>query len=80
MPIYEYLCRDCGKKVEMLVRPGESVLHCPYCGGSSLEKLLSTPYVMKGASSEPSGWSTCCGRDTPCDAPPCSTDGVCRRG
>lgn len=43
MPIYEYLCRDCRRRVSLLVRsisnPGQPV--CPRCGGSHLERLMS---------------------------------------
>lgn len=41
MPVYEYECRDCGKKVELLVKRGEKA-HCPHCGSSKLKKLIST--------------------------------------
>ncbi|HDN79671.1 MAG: zinc ribbon domain-containing protein [Chloroflexi bacterium] len=80
MPIYEYRCQDCGRQVELLVRSEDAEIRCPYCGSSSLEKLLSVPYVMGGRDMHSSEWRTCCGRDSPCDAPPCSSDGICRRG
>jgi hypothetical protein len=50
---------------------------CPNCGSPRLEKLLSVPYVMSGER-RPAGL-TCCGREERCDAPPCSTDEICRR-
>lgn len=40
MPIYEYVCKQCDKRFEKLVRSSTTVA-CPSCGGSSLEKLLS---------------------------------------
>jgi putative FmdB family regulatory protein len=41
MPIYEYLCEDCGSKFEKLVRNGDAVA-CPTCGESHLKPQLST--------------------------------------
>ncbi|HSB78296.1 MAG TPA: zinc ribbon domain-containing protein [Candidatus Methylomirabilis sp.] len=43
MPIYEYLCQDCRRRISVLVRsisrPGTPT--CPRCGGSRLERLMS---------------------------------------
>ena len=43
MPIYEYHCQDCRRRVSVLVRsisnPGTPV--CPRCGGRHLERLMS---------------------------------------
>jgi len=78
MPIYEYRCKNCGERMEVLVRSGtSSTPTCPNCGSSLLEKLLSAPYVMKGER-HPAGL-TCCGQEERCNAPPCSTDQVCGR-
>ena len=41
MPIFEYLCEDCGTKFEKLVRNGASVA-CPSCGQSHLKTEFST--------------------------------------
>jgi putative FmdB family regulatory protein len=43
MPIFEYLCDDCGTKFEQLVRNGASndVL-CPSCGENHVTTQLST--------------------------------------
>lgn len=52
MPIYEYECRQCAKRTELLQRLGEAPLAtCPECGGE-VKKLVSAPAVQfKG-----SGW------------------------
>ncbi len=43
MPIFEYLCEDCGTKFEKLVRrPASDEVLCPSCGQSHLEQQLST--------------------------------------
>ena len=43
MPIYEYFCRDCRRRVSLLVRsisnPGTPT--CPKCHGTQLERLMS---------------------------------------
>jgi len=78
MPIYEYRCRNCGIDFEMLVRDGRAVA-CPHCGSSSVDKLLSVPFVSSGQAVRQLG-HTCCGREERCAAPPCSEGGACRRG
>lgn len=42
MPIYDYLCSNCNKNFELLVR-STTVLACPECGSVQLEKLVSMP-------------------------------------
>ncbi|MBI2001340.1 MAG: zinc ribbon domain-containing protein [candidate division NC10 bacterium] len=43
MPIYEYHCEDCRRRVSILIRsisnPGRPT--CPRCGGHRLERLMS---------------------------------------
>ena len=41
MPIYEYDCKGCGERFELLVR-SDTVPACPRCGGAELKKLLSS--------------------------------------
>jgi putative FmdB family regulatory protein len=52
MPIYEYQCLDCGKKMEQLQKLNDPPLTvCPTCSGK-LKKLISSPaFQFKG-----SGW------------------------
>ena len=40
MPIYEYVCKECRKGFEVLVR-GSMVPECPSCRSTSLHKQLS---------------------------------------
>jgi putative FmdB family regulatory protein len=42
MPLYEFVCRDCGREQELLVRGAETPA-CESCGGAALSKLLSAP-------------------------------------
>jgi len=77
MPIYEYHCNDCHATFEQLVGTG-SVVTCPSCGSSSLDKLFSVPFISSGKTARQAG-HTCCGRQERCDAPPCSEGSGCRR-
>ena len=40
MPIYEYLCKRCNKKVELLIQ-GNTTPECPTCSSKDLEKQFS---------------------------------------
>lgn len=44
MPIYEYLCRSCGDRFELLVRSGLTPA-CTSCESSDVERLLSVSMV-----------------------------------
>ena len=44
MPIYEYVCRACGNRFDLLVR-GKETAACPSCASQDLERLLSLPTV-----------------------------------
>ena len=52
MPIYEYLCKKCGRQFERIQKfSDEPLKKCEQCGGT-LERLLSSPAIQfKG-----SGW------------------------
>ena len=49
MPIYEYECHDCRRRVSLLVRSLSSaeVPACPRCGGVSLTRLMSRFATVK---------------------------------
>lgn len=51
MPIYEYFCSDCKRKVEVFRRSiaATSPLGCPSCGGSGLSRLVSRFAVHRSA-------------------------------
>ena len=40
MPLYEYSCEKCSRKVELLIR-GDEKPECPHCHSTKLIKLLS---------------------------------------
>ncbi len=43
MPIYEYHCADCRRRVSLLVMriSDPATPHCPQCGGQQLTRLMS---------------------------------------
>ncbi len=58
MPIYEYLCQDCGRKSSFLVPSAKIPFEpkCPNCGGGHLRKLVSRVAVLRsGEGSEDLG-------------------------
>jgi len=72
MPIYEYVCSDCGQQFEALVRGDEQPV-CPSCGKQNLTRQISVPAAHTGASRDPS----CPARDS-CGMPKCG--GGCDMG
>jgi putative FmdB family regulatory protein len=59
MPLYEYSCRSCGERFEVLRRmgAGSEGLSCPRCGSEEVAKQFST-FASAGA-----------GSGLPCGAP-----------
>jgi len=55
MPIFEYLCEDCGTKFEKLVRNGSTELVCPSCGEKHLAQQHSTFAAHANGASKSSG-------------------------
>ena len=53
MPIYEYVCVDCGHEIEKLQKISDAPLRdCPECDQESLKKKISAPgFRLSG-----SGW------------------------
>ncbi len=44
MPIYEYICNECGQAHEALQKLSDApLLDCPSCGESALKKKISAP-------------------------------------
>jgi putative FmdB family regulatory protein len=68
MPLYEFVCRDCGREQEILIR-GSETPECESCGGGKLAKLLSTPIAHVAGASAPrpeGGSSGGCGAHCGC--------------
>jgi putative FmdB family regulatory protein len=70
MPIYEFVCRKCGRRFESLVRlGGEKEVACPECGAADVQKLLSSFGIGGGGSRLKTASSSC----TTCSTKSCST-------
>jgi len=55
LPIYEYRCHDCGRRVTLFWRSfsevEESSPHCSFCGGERLTRLVSRVAVVRSEES-----------------------------
>jgi len=55
MPIYEYRCQDCRKKISVFFRTLSAVDHnaarCPQCGGKNLSRLVSRVRALRSEES-----------------------------
>ena len=55
MPIYEYRCQDCRRRVTVFLRSfseaGTTALQCPRCGGANLTRLVSRVAVLRSEES-----------------------------
>ena len=45
MPIFEYVCKGCGKDFELIVRSTSAPPSCPACSSTELEKQISAPAI-----------------------------------
>ena len=70
MPIFEYRCRECGGKFEMIVSSSKSAVTCRSCGSKKVEQLLSV-FAVAGGSSAAAAAS---------EPGPCGACGAARRG
>jgi putative FmdB family regulatory protein len=64
MPLFEFLCLDCGQTSEMLITASGDRPQCGHCRSSNLKKLLSAPSSLSGAVQHHvpgPGDTSCCG-------------------
>jgi len=64
MPLFDFLCLDCGKQSEILITGSGDKPQCHACGSRNLDKLLSAHSSMSGVSQNTMpgpGDTTCCG-------------------
>jgi putative FmdB family regulatory protein len=56
MPIYEYYCFDCKKRVSVFFRSmsqaSDEAARCPRCGGTHLRRLISRVATLKSEESQ----------------------------
>ena len=74
MPIFEYVCDDCGSHFEKLVRRSEQDgVECPSCGERHLTQKLST------FAAHANGTSSSKGEMPACPGGMCATPNLCGR-
>ncbi len=65
MPLYEFVCQQCEREQELLVR-GEETPLCEACGSTRLTKLLSAPAAHSSSSRPESPPAGSCGSGCGC--------------
>ena len=66
MPLFDFVCRDCGREQEFLIRGGDTP-QCQACGGTTLSKLLSAPIAhLNGGGERPAPGGGSCGPGCGC--------------
>jgi putative FmdB family regulatory protein len=61
MPIYEYICKDCGRPFEKIVPRYDSDVDCVHCSSANVEKQLSV-FAVAGSSGDQEASGAGCGR------------------
>ncbi len=51
MPIYEYVCKDCGTRFEMLrsIKDADSIIPCKSCQSNQTQRALSVFFAQSGS-------------------------------
>lgn len=60
MPIYEYICEDCGTETELFfksISAGQTDVRCDHCGSSRVTRKFSLAGVSMGSGSSTGGFS-----------------------
>ena len=87
MPTHEYECDECGYRFERFQNMSDKPLkRCPRCSGR-VQRLIGagSAILFKGSGAHKTDYTRggrspgrrcdrtrpCCGREQPCDAPPC---------
>jgi len=74
MPIYEYLCSDCGVKFDVLrsMKDADAPIACKNCQGTNTKRALSVFFASSEGRSLTSDQSNC----SSCSGGNCSTCGL----
>jgi len=62
MPIFEYICKDCGRAFERIVLRHDSETECIHCNSENIEKQLSVFAVSGSSSGDAAAIDAGCGR------------------
>ena len=80
MPLFEYLCLDCGRVSEVLIMGSDDQAECSQCNSHNMRKLISASSSASGPGGGKGlpgkGDTSCCG-STPGQAPGCAGPGSC---
>ena len=86
MPTYEYKCKKCGDRFEKFQKMTDAPLtNCPDCNGPVHRLIgMGAGVIIKGSGFYTNDYEnvsenqtrcgneqTCCGRNSPCNIPPC---------
>lgn len=79
MPLFDYVCNDCGRTTEILSFEPSDTPKCPACGSGNMEKLMSAHSSMSGPAkfSMPGPGDTGCCGSSPDKAKGCKGPGTC---
>lgn len=82
MPIYEYICDDCGRQFEISQSINDASLSiCTECNGKMRRLIsggsgfiLNKPGFRDAVQTRCGKKQTCCGSATPCESPECGDE------
>ena len=79
MPLFDYLCLECGKMSEVLVASSADKPECGTCGSTKVRKLLSAPSSLSGTARKgvPGPGDTACCGSAPGIGSGCAGPGSC---
>ncbi len=79
MPLFDFLCLDCGRVSEMLLIGSSEEPGCPVCGSKHLKRMLSAPSSLSGVAqhSLPGSKDTGCCGSAPGQGAGCAGPGSC---
>lgn len=79
MPLFDFVCLDCGKISEILVAGTSEKTVCSHCDSQHLKKLMSAHSSMSGPSRGrmPGPEDTACCGSAPGEAAGCAGPGSC---
>ena len=78
MPLYDFVCLECGELNELLISRSDDQPQCEKCGSIKMKKMLSAPSSLSGTSPTKfpgAGDTACCGSN-PANAG-CAGPGSC---
>jgi len=79
MPLFDFVCSDCGKSNELLIVNTEDKPKCKFCGSVNITQQISAHSSMSGADKNrmPGSDDTACCGSSPGHAAGCAGPGSC---